>query len=95
MQERGEYTQITLKAKSKLLINDIAINQNHFIQSIVDRMTTRLCSRSKDENYQLLSDISELYLNNIKTGSSGSIRYGELELRRICRRFHVDEIQAV
>lgn len=103
-QEPGEYTQIALNAKSKLLFNEIelvpnkkivAINQNQFIQSIVDRMTTRLCSRSEDENYQLLSDISALDLNNIKAGSSGSIRYGELELRRICRRFDVDEIQAV
>ncbi|XP_008183248.1 E3 SUMO-protein ligase KIAA1586-like [Acyrthosiphon pisum] len=103
-QEPGEYTQIALNAKSKLLFNEIelvpnkkivAINQNQFIQSIVDRMTTRLCSRSEDENYQLLSDISALDLNNIKIGSSGSIRYGELELRRICRRFDVDEVQAV
>jgi hypothetical protein len=69
----------------------VAINQNQFIQSIVDGMTTRLCSRSEDENYQLLSDISALDLNNIKTGSSASIRYGELELLRICRCFDVDE----
>jgi len=99
-QEPGEYTQIALNAKSKLLFNEIelvpnkkfvAINQNQFIQSIVDRMTTRLCS--EDENYQLLSDISALDLNNINTGSSGNIRYGELELRRICNHFDVDEIQ--
>jgi len=104
-QEPGEYTQIALNTKSKLLFNEIelvpnkkivAINQNQFIRSIVDRMTTRLCSRSEDENYQLLGDISALDLNNIKTGNSGSIRYyEELELRRICRRFDVDEIQAV
>lgn len=103
-QEPREYTQIALSAKLKLLFNDvqlisnkkiIAINQNQLIQSIVDRMTARLCSSSEDENYQLLSDISVLDLNEIKTRSSGNIQYGELELRRICRRFDVDEIQAV
>lgn len=71
-QKPGEYTQIVLNVKSKLLFNDIElvpdkkifdINHNQFIQSIVDRMTTRLCSRSEDENYQLFSDISALDLN--------------------------------
>lgn len=47
--EPGEYTQIALNTKSKLLFNGIqlipnkkivAINQNQFIQNIVDRMTT-------------------------------------------------------
>jgi hypothetical protein len=38
---------------------------------------------------------SALDLNNIKTGRSGSTRYGELKLRRICRCFDVNEIQDV
>lgn len=68
----------------------IPINQNQFIQSIVNRMTTRLCSSLDDENYQLLSDILVLDLDKLKTRTSGSNQYGELELKRICRRFDVE-----
>jgi len=81
-QEPGEYTQVVLNAKSKLLFNDIqlipnqkiiSINQNQFIQSIVNRITTGLSSSLNDENYQLLSDISVLDQNKLKTRSSGTV----------------------
>lgn len=43
----------------------------------------------------MLSDISALDLIKIKTEYSGNIRYGKLEIQRICRHFGVDEIQSV
>lgn len=97
----GEKTQIALIANEDMIFKNIIlvrntkimpINKDQFIQSMVDRMKSRLCSDSNNENIELLKDISALDPNNIKTDD---IRYGEAEVRRICRRFNVDELEAI
>lgn len=97
----GEKAQQALIANKELKFKNIVliphakiipINKNQFIQSMVDRIKSRLSSDSNTENVQLLKDISALNPVNIKTDD---IRYGESEVRRICRRFNVDELEAI
>lgn len=66
----------------------IPIDRNQFLQSIIDRMKSRLCTESDNANEQLLKDISALHAKNI---NSENVRYGELEMKRICKRFDLDE----
>jgi hypothetical protein len=68
------------------------IYSHQFLQSLVDRITARHCSDSNINNVQLHKDISALDPSNIK---SNDFHYGELEVRIICRRCNVDEIQAI
>lgn len=97
----GEKTQLALIAKDESLFKNVTlvpnkkiipINRNQFLQSLADRMTSRLCSDSNSDNGQLLNDISVLHPKNIKPND---VRYGESEVRRLCRRFNVDELQAI
>ena len=94
----GEKSQLALVANNKLSFKNvplvrknkiIPINRAQFIQSIANRMKSRLCSDSDSENQQLLKDISALDPLNIK---ADNLRFGEPEIRRICRRFDIEEI---
>ncbi|UYV61912.1 hypothetical protein LAZ67_1007047 [Cordylochernes scorpioides] len=52
----------------------------------------RLCTESNEDNEQLIKDISALEPNNF---DAENVRYGEVEMRRICRRFNLDEMKCI
>lgn len=55
-------------------------------------MIARLFSDSNIDNVQLLKDIFTLDPSNKK---SNDLRFGEAEVKRICRTFNVDELVAM
>ncbi|KAG8181766.1 hypothetical protein JTE90_018073 [Oedothorax gibbosus] len=74
-QEKMVFKNVPLVHYTKI----IPINHHsQFLQSLVDRMTARLCSDS-DNNGQLLQDISVL---NPKNTEPNVVRYGETKVKR-------------
>ena len=63
------------------------------MQSIVNNMQARLCTEAND-NTQLLKDIEIIDKSN-PAESNNDIRYGESDVRRLCRRFKLDELNAI
>lgn len=70
----------------------IPINQNQFLQSIIDWTKTRLCPDDDEENCEILKDISVLDPAKVNTGV---IHHGKVEDRRICRHFRINEMLAI
>ncbi|UYV77289.1 hypothetical protein LAZ67_15000351 [Cordylochernes scorpioides] len=59
---------------------------------IIEKLKLRLCTESNEDNEQLIKDISALEPNNF---DAENVRYGEVEMRRICRRFNLDEMKCI
>ena len=79
---------VSLSSNNKI----ISINRNKLIQSLVDRMNSRLCSAAPD-NVHLLDCLKVLDCSTWPM--EPSIRYGEKEVRYIAKRFQVNETNAI
>lgn len=72
----GHFGTIFLKSNPKL----ISINPNQFLQSLANNLEKRLSFEN-----EFLSDLS--VLNNTTWPSEPDIRYGETEIKRLCKAF--------
>jgi len=84
------FKNITLEKNSKL----IYINQNQFLTSLVDNLKARLLDNEQDisilQDMQII-DVSEWP----KDINYNNIRYGEDEIKRLCKRFQVNKNDAI
>ncbi|CAI6350673.1 unnamed protein product [Macrosiphum euphorbiae] len=84
------FKNITLEKNSKL----ININQNQFLTSLVDNLKARLLDNEQDisilQDMQII-DVSEWP----KDINYNNIRYGEDEIKRLCKRFQVNKNDAI
>lgn len=83
-----EFQGCSLHNNSKIIV----INRNQFIQSLVDRMSSRLCSAASD-NIEILNSLE--VLDSSKWPQNPSIRHGEKEIKNLTDRFRFDERQAI
>ncbi|XP_041845659.1 E3 SUMO-protein ligase KIAA1586-like [Melanotaenia boesemani] len=82
--QTGEYRSITLKTNAKLK----SINPGQFLQSLVNNLEQRLSF--EDETVMDLS-----ILDQSKWPSKPSIRHGEEQVKRLCKRFNLCTDQAL
>jgi len=82
------FRSVTLVPNAKI----IPIDRKKFLLSIIENLKLRLCTESNEDNEQLIKDISALEPNNF---DAENVRYGEVEMRRICRRFNLDEMKCI
>ncbi|KAJ7983553.1 hypothetical protein DPEC_G00376750 [Dallia pectoralis] len=82
--QTGEYRSIALKTNAKLK----SINPGQFLQSLVNNLEKRLSF--EDENIMDLS-----ILDQSKWPSKPSIRHGEEQVKRLCKRFNLCTDQAL
>ena len=83
-QALGQFGSVSLESNAKL----IPINTKEFLQSLIKNMEKRLSF--KDE---VLHDLS--ILDSSIWPSAPGLWHGEAHLKRLCRRFHLCEEQAV
>ena len=83
-QTSGHFGSVSLESNSKLT----PINAKQFLQSLINNMERRLSFEG-----EMLRDLSVLDTNTwpLRPG----IRHGELQVKRLCRRFSLCEEQAV
>jgi hypothetical protein len=65
------------------------INRNQFLQSLIDRINARLSSTANTTSAQVISDLDILDCG--KWPSEPNVRYGEKEVKRLCKQFQLRE----
>ncbi|UYV63152.1 hypothetical protein LAZ67_2003299 [Cordylochernes scorpioides] len=97
----GEKSLLALEAAENLVFRSVTlvpnakiipIDRKKILLSIIEKLKLRLCTESNEDNEQLIKDISALEPNNF---DAENVRYGEVEMRRICRRFNLDEMKCI
>ncbi|XP_039618182.1 E3 SUMO-protein ligase KIAA1586-like [Polypterus senegalus] len=81
---RGRYRSVALKQNAKLT----SIHPRQFLQSIVNNLEQRLSFED-----EIIKDLS--ILDQSKWPSNPSIRHGEEQIKRLCKRFNLCEDQAL
>lgn len=84
--QNGVHENVVLVAYAKI----VAINRSEFLTSLVDKLEIRL--NSEQTEMQLLNDIKAVEIEKLK---KSSLCQGEIEAKRLCRRFFIDETDVI
>jgi hypothetical protein len=84
--EAGCYSKTNLIPNPKMK----CIPRNQLIQSLADNMNRRLCDASEVDMLNSFSVLDKTTWPETRT-----IRYGEREVRQLCKRFNIDEEESV